>query len=345
MRLVQASARTAARGRVRPRFGPAVALLSVAPLSVALLATGCSAASSPGQAAASQRLTVAAVPGIDTAPLMLAVQDGLFRQHGVTVTVKNVPSAAAAYSALNHGTVGVAAGDYTAFFYAMATGRQRLKLVADGYDATAGTMQVLVLPASRIHSPKDLAGKVVATPQAQVAPYRRTFPYNNETLATESVLQGDGVRPAEITWQAMPAAEMISALKQHRVKAIVATEPYVIRAETQLGAVEVLDSCSGVTENLPLTGYFAAAATASRHAAALRDFQAAMTTAQADAAARSTVQTVLRSEQMPAQDAALVNIGQYPTFLNIGQVQRVADLMYNSGMISRTVSVKGLLLK
>ncbi len=43
--------------------------------------------------------------------------------------------------------------------------------------------------------------------------------------------------------------------------------------------------------------------------------------------------------------ADLVNIGQYPAFLNVGQVQRVAGLMYDSGMIATPVSAQGLLLR
>lgn len=343
MRLVQASARSGTRGRMLHRIGLAVVLPSVM-----LLATGCrvpGTSSSSGDSAGSQQLTVAAVAGIDTAPLMVAVKDGLFRQYGLSVTVKDVSSVSAAYTALNHGTADVAAGDYTAFFYAESTAQNQLTLVADGYDAGAGTMQVLTLPTSGIRSPSGLAGQDVATPLAQVAPYRTTFPYNIETLATQSVLQDDGLSASDVTWQAMPAADMLSALKDHKVSAIVATEPYIIQAETQLGAVELLDSCSGVTANLPLTGYFSTAAFASRQSAALHDFQAAITAAQGDSAVRTTVQSVLRSEHMTSLDAALVNIGQYPNFLNVGQVQRVADLMYDSGMITNPVSVKGLLLK
>jgi NitT/TauT family transport system substrate-binding protein len=316
-------------------------------LSVTLLAAGChvpGTSSSPGQSAGGQQLTVAAVPGIDTAPLIVAAKDGLFRQYGVSVTVKDVPSVAAGYDALKHGTADIAAGDYAAYFYAVSADQEPLKLIADGYDAGVGTMQVLTLPTSGISSPADLAGKAVGTPPAQVAPYRSTFPYNIETLATESILQDDGVNPDDVTWQAMPAAKMINALEDHQVSAIVVTEPYVIQAE-QLGAVELLDSCSGVTANLPLTGYFSTAAFASQHSVALHDFQAAMATAQTDSAVRSTVQNVLRGEHMSELDAALVNIGQYPNFLNVGQVQRVADLMYDSGMITNPVSVKGLLLK
>ena len=83
-----------------------------------------------------------------------------------------------------------------------------------------------------------------------------------ETLATEAVLQSDGVSPSSIRWEAMPASSMIGALRNHAVSAIVATQPYILQAESELGAVELLDACSGVTASLPLSGYFATAGVA-----------------------------------------------------------------------------------
>jgi NitT/TauT family transport system substrate-binding protein len=321
--------------------------IPLAALSLALLAAGCHV---PGTSSASalpsgQTLTVAVVPGIDTVPLQVASRQGLFKQQGIGVTVRDYGSVADAYNALLAGKVDVAGGDYTSFFYGIANKGAPLKLVTDGYDASAGTMQVLALPSSGIDSPLDLAGKTVGTPEAQVEPPSNIFPYSIDTLATETVLQTDGVPPADVNWEPMPQDKMIAALKDHQVDAIVATDPLIIEAETQLGAQEVLDSCSGVTASLPLSGYFSTASFASQHGAALQAFRSALTTAESDSAERSNVQSVLRGEGMTAVNADLVNIGQYPAFLNVGQIQRIADLMYESGVISTPISVQGLLAK
>jgi NitT/TauT family transport system substrate-binding protein len=330
-------------GRVLQRV-----LVFLAVPSVVFVATGCHV---PGTSSASalppgENLTVAVVPGIDTVPLTVAVKNGLFGQQGIGVTVQDYSSVGDAYNALVEGKADVAAGDYSSFFYAIAGPKHaQLSLIMDGYDAGAGTMQVLALPSSNINSPQGLAGKAVATPFAQVAPYSSTFPYSIDTLATESVLQSDGVNTATISWTQLPDNQMLAALRDHKVSAILATEPLIIEAETQLGAQEVLDGCSGVSANLPLSGYFSTASFARQHAAALLAFRTALTTAQSDSAQRSDVQSVLQGEHMPSLDADLVNIGQYPTFLNVGQVQRIADLMYDSGMITSPVSVQSLVLK
>jgi NitT/TauT family transport system substrate-binding protein len=320
--------------------------------ALALLASACQATGSAatGQAPSGTSITVGVVPGADNAPLRVAVNDGLFSQHGLNVTIKTYSSLTPEFQALTSHQIDVAAGDYVDFFYEQATGKASLHLVADGYDATPGIMEVLTLPGSGVTTPGDLAGKTVATPPAQLIPptggnsyAHDNVPYSQETLATESVLQSDGVSPATITWKPTPAQNLVQELESKQVKAILATEPYVLQAESQLGAVEVLDSLSGETASLPLAGYFSLASYNRAHASAVGAFQAALSTAQADSAMRGPVQAVLPSfTGMKAQQASLVTLGSYPTFLNVGQVQRVAELMYDSGMISNPLNVNAL---
>jgi NitT/TauT family transport system substrate-binding protein len=343
VQLARACTRIAGRGRAVRRPGVFLALLSLLFAATACHVIG---TSSPAALPPGQDLTVAVVPGIDNVPLTVAVKDRLFSQQGIGVSVKDFPTLSDAYSALIHGQADIAGGDYTSFFYGIAAHGQQLRLVTDGYDATAGTVQILALPSSGITSPEDLAGKTVATPPApQNDMMSTTFPFSIDQLAAESVLGADGVNTSSIDWDPVPANQMISALKDHQVNAILATDPQIIQAETDLGAQEVLDACSGVTANLPLSGYFTTQSFASHHVAALQAFRAALTTAQADSAMRGNVQSVLRGEHMSALEADLVNVGDYPTFLNVGQVQRIADLMYNIGMIAAPVSVQSLLIK
>jgi NitT/TauT family transport system substrate-binding protein len=342
MRLVQARTR-GEHGRLGRRSR--TALVSA---SLALLAAGCHVpGASPGQAAGSRQITVAVVPGFANAPLQVAVQDGLFAQRHLDVTVQTYQTLQQAYGALTSGQANVISGDYAGLLYAQARGaRAGLRLIADGYDATPGVMEVLTLPGSAITTPQDLQGKAVATPQRELAPFSADAPYNVETLTAEAVLQSDSVSPSSVLWTAMPSGDMITALRDHQVSAIVATQPYILQAETQLGAVELFDVCSGVTANLPLSGYFTTAPFARGHAASLRGLRSALNAAKASTGQLSTARSALGTlPGMSAREAALVTIGQYPTFLSVGQVQRVADLMYGTGMIRTTIPVKSLVLR
>jgi len=322
--------------------------IASAVLSVAVLASGCSG-SGAGASGTGGRITVAVVPGIDTAPLSVAVQDGLFSQHGLNVTVKDYQSLDAEFQALTSGQAQIAAGDYTAFFYEQATGHASLRLIADGYDAAPNSVAILALPGSGITTPQKLQDlpEGVGTPSApltQMIPSSTAVvPYSIQTLAAEEVLQNDGVSPSSVNWKPMQPQDMIGALRSGQVKAILATEPYILEAEEQLGAVEVLDASSGVTSGLPLSGYFSLASYANASPSAVQAFQAALDQAQSDCAQRGPVQTVLpQLTGMRTGEAALVTLGTYPSSLNVNEVQRVATLMYDSGMISNPINVSAL---
>jgi NitT/TauT family transport system substrate-binding protein len=321
------------------RFAPVI-------LSVVLLASGCHVLGigASGAASGTGPITVAVVPGIDNAPLRVAIQDGLFRQQGLDVTIKDYPSFGAEFQALTNGTAQIAGGDYTGFFYEQAVGRASLRLIADGYDAVSDSVAILTLPNSGINTPQQLQGQVksVATPP-EVAPYSPAVPYNIQTLAAEEVLQNDGVSPSSVSWTQMPSQDMIGALQNGQVKAILATEPYIVEAEEQLGAVDLMNASSGVTSGLPMSGYFSLASYARGNPSGVQAFQQALDQAQSDCAQRGLVQAVLPNlAGMSAGDAALVTLGTYPTSLNVGQVQRVAGLMYDSGMINNPVNVNAM---
>lgn len=323
--------------------------IGAACLSLSLLAASCSNSGGSGASGNGQQITVAVAPGLDTAPLTVAVNRGLFTQHGLNVRIRAYSSVNAAFNALSSGRAEIAAGDYTDFFYQVSLGKAHLHLVADAYDATAGTTEILTLRNTKIGNPQQLVGKTIGTPEPEGAPFRHggSSPYNIQTLAAQSVLQSDGVSPSSVTWRPMPAGQMVSALAHHTVDAILVSEPYIIQAESRLGAVQLLDAASGVTANLPVSGYFSMASYAGQQPHAVAAFEAALNTAQGNSAQRGTVQTALATmssgaADMSPSDAAMVTLGQYPTFLNVGQVQRVANLMYDSGMIGTPISVHNL---
>jgi len=314
-------------------------------------AAGCSVAgASPGTpAAGTTTITVAAAPGVDDAPLYLAVKDEIFQSAGLNVKITSYQSVSQELQALADGKVDVAAGDYVDFFYAEAHSKLNLRIVADGYHAAPGVMEVLTLPGSGITAPQQLEGKTVGTPEPQVIPVQKDAPYSLETVATQSALENDGVNLAQlpndrqVKWRPMPSGNLINALAGHQVSAILVQEPYIYEAESRLGAVEVLDSCSGATASLPLSGYFATGSFAHKNPEALEDFRSALQQAQADAVQPGPIEAVLaHNSGMSMETASLVTIGAYPTSLNAASLQRVADLMFNFGLLGQTLNVGGM---
>lgn len=324
-----------------------VAAAAPAALAVTLLAAGCHVPGSGGSGHSGSAklvpITVAAIPGVDNAPLYLAATEGMFSKAGLQVNIRDYTSVTEELQALHSGTVDVAAGSYADFLFAESN-EPNLLLVADGYDGAPDVMEVLTLPGSRITSPQDLAGKTIGTAAPDKIPFNASVPYSLPTLATQSVLQNDGVNLTTVHWQPMQATDLVGALKSHQVDAILATEPTIFQAESQVGAVEVTDSLTGQTANLPLSGYFTSPSFGGREATTLRAFRSVLLAAQGDAVAGGHVQSVLAHYSgMASETASMVTVGQYPTSVNADSVQRVANLMADFGILSGPISIQIML--
>jgi len=299
---------------------------------------------------ASGTITVAAPPGVADAPLYIGIKDGAFSRAGLTVRVVSGTSVPQEVAALGNGRADIAFGDYADMFFAQEQKHApHLLVVADGYDAAPNMMEVLTLPGSGITTPSELANKTIGTSAAQAMPTtknNKSQPYSLETAATWSVLTSDNVNAASINWVPNPPGGLINALKSHQVDAILATEPTIYEAESQLGAVPVLDSSTGATANLPLDGYFTTSSYASKHQAVITAFRAALAKAQAQAGMAAPLQSALTtSAGLKAQAAAMVTLGTYPTTLSAANLQRVVLLMFTFSALPKTFSVSSIVAK
>ena len=353
MRHVSAPDQARWGGRVR-RPGRHAAGVAAAAAGL-ILVTGChvpgfssSAAAGP---TASGTVTVEAAPGVPDAPLYIGLRDGLFSRVGLTVHVVKSSSVPQEVAALRNGTADIAFGDYANMFYAQEQNPSpHLLALADGYDAGPNVMEVLTLPGSKIVTPRDLQNKVIGTASNQAIPTQNANhqfqPYSIDTAATWSVLASDNVKVSTITWAPMQPGGLIGALKSGQVDAILATEPTIYQAESQLGAVPVVDSCTGATANLPLAGYFTTKSYAGKNAQVLAAFRSALAKAQAQAAMAAPLQTALtKSAGLKAQAAAMVTLGTYPTTLSAPNLQRVVNLMFIFGTLPKNFDVQSIVVK
>jgi NitT/TauT family transport system substrate-binding protein len=312
-------------------------LLAAASGLAILCSAGCAGTASAG-GTVSSTITIAAVPGVDNAPLYLAKKEGLFAAAGLkNVVIKTYTTESAELSALQNAQADIAASDYGSIFYQQSQSHD-LRILADGYDAGAGVLEVLTLPGSTIKSPLDLANQKIGLPSDNVLASLQGSgsPISLDAATATQVLTNYlGNDAQSVQWDPMTQPQEVQALEQHRLKAILVSEPYIYQAESQAGAVEVLDACSGSTANLPLAGYVAMSAWVKDNRAAVADFQQALAKAQGDASMTGQVQQLLPSATgMSAQDADLITIGSYPTGTSALALERVVRLMSNFNMIA-----------
>jgi NitT/TauT family transport system substrate-binding protein len=328
----------------RRAFRARCVLAAVSGLAL-LLAAGCSNSGSPG-GAVSSTVIIAAIPGVSDAPLYLAQKDGLFAAEGLA-NVRIVPyqNQAQVMGALQNGQADIAASDYGDVFYQQAQPRtDDLRILADGYDATAGALEILTYPGSPIQSPEDLpkSSLAIGVPSDDwiSSLTGKTSSQSLDVAAANQVLQSYvGNAAYSVSWKNMSQQEEINKLQSHKLQAILVSEPYIYQAESRLGAVEVLDACSGSTSGLPLLGYVALNAWVKEEPAAVADFQAAIAKAQADASLAGQIQPVLHSAAgLTIQDADLITIGSYPTSTSLPNLQTVTRLMTYEGMVNDTSS-------
>ena len=357
MRLDPAGVPLLNRGRraIRARC----ALVAVSGLAL-LLAAGCGNSGSPG-GAVSSTVVIAAVPGVSDAAIYLAQKDGLFAAEGLDhVRIQAYPNQAAVLAALQSAHADIAASDYGNIFYAQAQSHD-LRILADGYDATAGSLEILTYPGSSISNPAGLTNPnvTIGMPSDDTVTALRNSSGVAASLDQAAAIQVlknyVGNAADSVKWTTESQQQEVSDLGSHKLQAILVSEPYIYQAESKLGAVEVLDACSGETAGLPLLGYAALNAWVGQNSGAVSDFQAALAKAQADASLAGQVQPVLHTAAgMTVQDADLITVGTYPTSTSVENLQSVVRLMgigsgnmINTGnpTISARLNINAMLVK
>jgi NitT/TauT family transport system substrate-binding protein len=342
--------------RGRRATGARCVLAAVSGLAL-LLAAGCGSSGSPG-GAVSSTVVIADVPGVSDASIYLAQKDGLFAAEGLGhVSIHPYASQSQVINALKSGSADIAASDYGNVFYQQSQSPD-LRILADGYDATAGSLEMLTYPGSDIVSPKNLTppsgqSVEVGVPEDDLLPAHAALSDPNaptsldQAAATEVLQSFVGNADESVKWMPMSQQQEVAELRAKQLKAILVSEPYVYEAESALGAVEVLDACSGVTSGLPLLGYVALNSWVRQNPSAVADFQAALAKAQADASLSGQVQRVLPGATgMTVPDADLITVGTYPTSTSIPNLQSVVRLFNDQHMFSPSnLNINAMLVK
>ncbi|MBV9208264.1 MAG: ABC transporter substrate-binding protein [Actinobacteria bacterium] len=299
----------------------------IAAVTVAL-AAGCGAApNSPESPPELPDVTVAALPAADLGGLYVALDEGLFAQQGLHVTIDKIPSSAAVVADQLKGKVDIAAGAYVAYLAAQAAGA-RFRILAEASALGPLTRVLVITPGSRITSVADLAGKKIGVNGTN----------SIGTLLISGLLQEDGISPQQVTFvtdkQGFPA--MPGHLQAGEYDAAFLAEPYVTFAEEDYGDQVLSDFTQGYLSHLPIDGYFATQAWVRRHPKTAAAFVRAIHEGQVIAKTnRAAVEAAMgRYDNLPPTVTAIMALPEFPTGPVVGtRIDSEALLMLSLGML------------
>ncbi len=278
-------------------------------------------------------LRAAYVPVVTWLPAWVAKEQGIFKKHGMDVTLTPIQ---------NLSTLPGAVGKQ--FDFAPSTGPDLLKAAASGIDvvAVAGetietgkdqSVFIMVRPDSGIKSIADLKGKRVATPTVGAVIH----------ISLLHWLKKEGVNPDSIEAVEVPFPNMADQLKASRVDAVEALEPFVGQMR-QAGYVSLGDPLLSVGDPVLFPFWIAEGSWARQHQPLIKDWIAALTEAEAfirgnNQAARSILAKYTRlpdaiaqkipfpayrfaiaPEQLDVWERTIRDLGQLPAPLDVSKL-------------------------
>ena len=306
---------------------------------------GCTAASGNADAASGQleqrTITVDSVPAAEEGGLYVAEEQGFFAQQGLTVKISTITGGEAGIPDLQTGHAQLVAGNYVSFILAQIAGKfgatpqtvkpVSLRIIAAGSETTPGTNALYVMPHSKFQTVAELAKS-----HARVG---LNTANNVGAVMMGALLDGDGYKLSDIR-QVIPTGgfpALLSMLPTGKVDAAWLPQPLAEIAEQQYGAVQIADFDQGAVQDLPFTGYVGTTQWVQTHpntvAAFLRALNEGQQLADTD---RSVVETAMEEYTGIGPIVAdTMAIDTYPLEMDVPQLQRVADSMFEFGLMGR----------
>jgi NitT/TauT family transport system substrate-binding protein len=278
-------------------------------------------------------ITVDSVPVAEEGGLYVAQAEGFFAQQGLTVKIRSITGAEVAIPDLQTGRAQLVAGNYVSFILAQMAGTfdnkpVSMRIVAAGSDITPGTEALYVMPHSKFQTVAELA-KAHARVGLNTA-------NNVGAVMMGALLAGDGSKLSAIR-QVIPKAgfpALLTMLPAGQVDAAWLPQPLGEMAEQQFGAVPLADFDQGSVQDFPFTGYMGTSQWVKTHpntvAAFLRALDEGQQLADTD---RFAVETAMEKYVgIPTIVADTMAIDTYPLAMDVPQLQRVADSMFEFGL-------------
>lgn len=203
----------------RRRRAATVASLAVG--VVVLAACGSDADGAAGSAGEDgiRPVTAGVIPVTDSGPIALGLEQGIFEEHGLDLTIEKASASPNITSAVMSGDYQIGYGGITSVFQAVEQGIDLVVIAAasaTAEDPANGINDLLVLPDSGLDSAADLEGRKVAVNAVGGYPH----------LLGIIAVAGEGGDPDAVEWVELPVQDQPAALANGTIDSYVAGEPF-----------------------------------------------------------------------------------------------------------------------
>jgi NitT/TauT family transport system substrate-binding protein len=288
-------------------------------------------------------LNVGVVPAMDSAGFFIALNQGLFAREGLTINYTPAVSSETAVAQQLAGKLDITAGAYPSYITEVAVAHQPIEMIAEASVMQQGAQVIFTMPNSKIKTLRQLKGQMLGV----------NVTGNVDYLLDVSVLAENGISPKTVHFPKapIPFPQMGALLASGQISAATLPEPFASLAEQEFGAVPLADLNQGATSNFPVEGYAVTKQWATQNPNTLRRFLAALELGQeiadTDRPAVEKAFEALNSPQngqVSAGIAAVMALDTYPIGVDQARLQRVADVMFQFGLLKQRFSVANMLI-
>jgi NitT/TauT family transport system substrate-binding protein len=296
---------------------------------------GCSsgASAAAGGQAKPTVVTVDSVPASEEGGLYVADYEGFFTQQGLAVKIKAITGGEAGIPDLQAGRADLVAGNYVSFILAQMAGKfdgkpADMRIIAAGSELQPGSEALYVMPDSKF--------KTIASLGKYHARVGLNTPNDVGDVMVGALLENTGYALKDIR-QVVPAGGFPALLKMlpaGKVDAIWLPEPLGTIAEQEVGAVPLADFDQGSMENFPFTGYIGTTQWVRTHASTVAAFLRALSEGQelADTDREAVESAMEKYTGITPLVADNMSIDSYPLTMDLPELQRVPDSMFQYGL-------------
>lgn len=226
-------------------------LLAAMVLLGALSITGCSAGSPAGtgespiepstESPGLEKVVVGSIPFAETATIQIAINEGVFKEHGLDVELTDAPGGGAGLiPAVVSGDLDITYSNYPSVLQAVDRGLE-LNIIRE--NDRGGAQGIYVMDDGDIDELPDLAGKRIAVNGLG----------NIMEITSRSVLEEHGI--TDVSFVEIPPAQMEASLANGNVDGAWLVEPFITMATADGGVTKLISAFEGTTENVPVAGW------------------------------------------------------------------------------------------